>query len=95
MGIREPMFDATIVVPDVILLPLLSFDRFGRRLGYGGGYYDRSLETIRRSRTCRAIGLAYDAQEVDEVPHLDYDQTIDGVLTESGGRCFAGPTTGI
>lgn len=87
-GIREPVASAPEVVPDVLMVPLLAFDRQGHRLGYGGGFYDRTLQALRVSKPILAIGLAYDEQEVDAVPHLDYDQPLDWVLTPSGPiRC--------
>jgi len=87
-GIREPAATAPEVVPDVLMVPLLAFDREGWRLGYGGGFYDRTLQALRASKPILAVGLAYDEQEVDAVPHLDYDQPLDWVLTPSGPiRC--------
>ncbi len=68
-----------ILVPDVLLVPLLAFDRSGHRLGYGGGYYDRTLAALRDRR---ALGCAFSAQEVDQVPAGDWDQTLDAVATE-------------
>ena len=62
------------VEPDVVLVPLLAFDRPGHRLGYGGGFYDRTLARLRALKPIVAVGLAYDEQRVDAVPHLDYDQ---------------------
>ena len=88
-GIQEPQPTKPAVTPDILLVPLLAFDRRGNRLGYGGGYYDRTLAARRAGdNSCLAIGLAYDEQEVDAVPHLDYDQRLDGVLTPTGGRLF-------
>ena len=83
-GIREPRPSAPEVDPDVVLTPLLAFDRRGYRLGYGAGFFDRTLAAVRLRRAIIAIGLAYDEQEVDAVPHLDYDQRLDWVLTPSG-----------
>jgi 5-formyltetrahydrofolate cyclo-ligase len=83
-SILEPMADAEVVVPDILLVPLLAVDRNGYRLGYGGGYYDRTLALLRPTRKSLAIGLAFDLQVVDWVPHVDYDQKLDGVLTPSG-----------
>ena len=65
-------------------MPLLAFDRRGWRLGYGGGFYDRTLKGLRARKAVVAVGLAYDEQEVDAVPHLDYDQRLDWVLTPVG-----------
>ncbi len=87
-GIREPLPSAVIVEPDVLLSPLLAFDRNGYRLGYGGGFYDRTLAKLRSLKPVVAIGLAFDEQMVDAVPHADYDERVDWVLTPSGPlRC--------
>lgn len=83
-GIREPDAGAPLVEPDVLLVPLLAFDRAGHRLGYGGGFYDRTLAALRARRAIVAIGLAFASQGVDEVPHLDYDERLDWVLTPDG-----------
>lgn len=88
-GIREPQPTAAEVEPQVVLAALLAFDRAGYRLGYGGGFYDRTLAAARRQRSLTVVGVAYDEQEVPEVPHLDYDQRLDWVLTPSGPiRCL-------
>ena len=87
-GIREPLPAAPEIKPDVILVPLLAFDAQGYRLGYGGGYYDRTLAEARAVRSVVAVGLAYDVQEVRAVPHDDFDQRLDWVLTPSGPRKF-------
>jgi 5-formyltetrahydrofolate cyclo-ligase len=68
----------------VLLVPLLAFDPMGYRLGYGGGFYDRTLAKLRKRQGVIAIGLAFDEQRVDAVPHVDYDQRLDWVLTPSG-----------
>ena len=87
-GIAEPKADKPAVEPDIVIVPLLAFDRAGWRLGYGGGFYDRTLADLRAHKTIDAIGLAFDEQEVDAVPHLDYDQRLDWVLRPSGAiRC--------
>jgi 5-formyltetrahydrofolate cyclo-ligase len=72
--------------PDVVLMPLLGFDRHGTRLGYGGGYYDRTLASM--SKTPRLIGLAFAAQEMDEIPRENHDMPLDAVITEAGVRHF-------
>jgi 5-formyltetrahydrofolate cyclo-ligase len=86
--IPEPKADKPVVEPDMLLVPLLAFDAHGHRLGYGGGFYDRTLARLRAMKPIVAIGLAYDEQRVNAVPHLDYDQQLDWVLTPSGAlRC--------
>lgn len=77
-----------VLVPDVLLVPLLAFDRHGHRLGYGGGYYDRTLALLPRVRT---IGCAFAAQELDAVPVGEYDAPLDAVATEAGVHLFERP----
>lgn len=72
------------VEPDIFLVPLLAYDRSGYRLGYGGGFYDRTLAKARTKRSIMTIGLAYDTQEVPNVPRETYDERLDWVLTPSG-----------
>jgi 5-formyltetrahydrofolate cyclo-ligase len=83
-GIREPLPEAPAVDPDVILGPLLAFDNAGYRLGYGGGFYDRTLARLRALKPIVSIGIAFDEQRVDAVPHVDYDERLDWVLTPTG-----------
>jgi len=87
-GIGEPLPDKQEVFPDVVLVPLLAFDADGYRLGYGGGFYDRTLERLRSRKPVTAVGIGYDELKIDAVPHLDYDERLDWVLTPSGPlRC--------
>jgi len=81
-GTLAPEELAPKVVPDVIMVPLLGFDGTGTRLGYGGGYYDRTLASL--SKRPRLIGLAFAAQEVDFIPRGDHDIPLDSVVTENG-----------
>ena len=83
-GIAEPKADKPVLEPDIVLVPLLAFDAAGWRLGYGGGYYDRTLRGLRARKTILAVGIAYDESQVDAVPHLDYDERLDWVLRPSG-----------
>jgi 5-formyltetrahydrofolate cyclo-ligase len=86
--IPEPKADKALLEPDIVLVPLLAFDRAGWRLGYGGGFYDRTLRLLRSCKSVATVGLGYDEQQVDAVPHLDYDQRLDWVLRPSGPiRC--------
>jgi 5-formyltetrahydrofolate cyclo-ligase len=80
--IQIPPEAAPEVLPDVLLVPLLAFDREGFRLGYGGGFYDRTLVKLRAFKTVVAIGVGYLAQLVDAVPRADYDQRLDFIMTE-------------
>ena len=81
-GIREPRPEAAIVEPDILLVPLLAFDRSGGRLGYGGGYYDSTLMQLRARKTVVALGLAFAVQEIPAVPTTPRDAPLDLVLTE-------------
>ncbi|MGF1649698.1 MAG: 5-formyltetrahydrofolate cyclo-ligase [Hyphomicrobiaceae bacterium] len=83
-NIEEPEPTAAAVEPDVLLVPLLAVDAQGFRLGYGGGYYDRTLSGLRRRKPIFAIGLALDIQRVDVLPRSDYDEPVDAILTPSG-----------
>ena len=83
-GIREPQPQARAVDPDIVLAPLLAFDRTGHRLGYGGGYYDLTIAQLRERKTLAAVGLAFAAQEVSSVPVTPRDARLDLVLTERG-----------
>lgn len=76
--------EGAFLEPEVLVVPLLSFDRRGYRLGYGGGFYDRTLEELRARHEVLAIGLAYSAQEVDSVPREETDQALDLIVTEKG-----------
>lgn len=94
--LREPHPSRPPRWPDVVLAPLLAFDRRGGRLGYGMGYYDRTLADLRaRGRHPLAIGMAFAAQEVDEVPVGPQDVLLDGVITERAlHRCLEPGTSG-
>jgi 5-formyltetrahydrofolate cyclo-ligase len=83
-GIAQPLPDAPTVRPSVFLVPLLAFDRRGYRVGYGGGFYDRTLAEARAAGKILALGLAFAAQEIARVPTERYDEPVDGVLTETG-----------
>lgn len=87
-GIAEPLAEAEVLAPNVLLVPLLAFDAQGWRLGYGGGYYDRTLAALRADGPVTAIGVAYSGQQVAAVPHGGHDQRLDAVLTETGLRRF-------
>jgi 5-formyltetrahydrofolate cyclo-ligase len=91
-GIREPKPEAPVVLPDIVLVPLLAFDRRGHRLGYGAGYYDMTIAALRAQKPVTAVGLAYAMQEIAEVPTTPRDARLDLVLTEkvtgAKGRAF-------
>ena len=84
MGMAAPTEAAAILVPDVLILPLLAFDRLGGRLGQGGGFYHRTLQALLEPGEVLAIGLAHAGQEVECVPMGEFDQSLDAILTESG-----------
>ena len=89
--IPEPDTDAAEAVPDILLVPLLAFDSDGYRLGYGGGYYDRTLNELRANgRKPLAVGMAFTEQQVDHVPHEDFDARLDWVVTERGAMPITG-----
>lgn len=81
-GISIPAATAAAIEPDVLLVPMLAYDRRGYRLGYGGGFYDRTLVHLRAKKSVTAIGIAYHGQGVEEVPHDDLDQRLDYIMTE-------------
>lgn len=76
--------DGPEIIPRVLIVPLLAFDRRGFRLGYGGGFYDRTLEALRRAGPVTAIGFAFAAQEMAQVPTEATDQPLDLIVTERG-----------
>jgi 5-formyltetrahydrofolate cyclo-ligase len=81
-GIREPKDDAPEVDPDILIVPLAAFDRRGNRIGYGAGYYDMTINRLRARKPVKAVGIAYAAQEVPDVPVTERDARLDLVLTE-------------
>ena len=83
LGIPEPSPAAAELVPDLMLVPLAAFDRFGHRIGYGAGHYDRTFAHLRQSRAVTGIGLAFAVQEIEAVPALAHDVALDFVLTEA------------
>jgi 5-formyltetrahydrofolate cyclo-ligase len=89
LGIKVPFGEAHFI-PEVVLVPLLAFDARGYRLGYGGGYYDRSMQALRQmSISPLFIGVAYSDQEVPDLPTEPHDQKLDGILTEKGVSLFS------
>jgi 5-formyltetrahydrofolate cyclo-ligase len=70
--------------PDILIVPLVAFDGRLNRLGYGGGFYDRTLARLRAAGPLRAIGFAYAAQELPGIPADATDQPLDAVVTERG-----------
>ena len=90
-GTRQPADEAPPVEPQLVIVPLLAFDKVGRRLGYGGGYYDRTLTLLRAhagKKNVVAVGLAFSGQETDELPEHEGDQRLDWIVTEKGATAF-------
>ena len=87
--LREGPFGAMVpeiddwMEPEILIVPLVAFDARGGRLGYGGGFYDRTLQGLRAKRATLAIGFAFDAQEAEALPLEATDQPLDMVVTES------------
>ena len=82
MNIEEPLKDAPEVAPDLLFVPLAAFDRTGNRIGYGAGFYDRTLRQLRAMKPICAVGVAYAAQEFAAIPNEPHDESLDYVLTE-------------
>jgi 5-formyltetrahydrofolate cyclo-ligase len=82
-GVQVPQ-DTAEMVPEVLIVPMLAFDDRGYRLGYGGGFYDRTLERLRAAGPVLAIGFAFAAQRVDRLPIEATDQPLDLIVTEDG-----------
>ena len=83
-SVPVPGADAPERTPEILLVPLLAFDSEGFRLGYGAGFYDRTLSKLRARGRVTAIGIAFEVQQVEAVPHDVYDEALDWVLTPSG-----------
>lgn len=83
LGMEEPSSDAAEITPEIILVPLLAFDGEGYRLGYGAGYYDRTMQSLRECENPPLfIGVGFTNQEIEQVPTEENDQPLDGILTE-------------
>jgi 5-formyltetrahydrofolate cyclo-ligase len=82
-GIPSPLTSAEEVLPNLLLTPVLAFDRRGGRLGQGGGHYDRTLQNLRRQRPVFVLGVAFAGQEVEAVPMGPHDQRLDAIVTET------------
>ena len=80
-GIPEPI-KKNLVYPEILLIPLVAFDKKLNRLGYGGGYYDRYIEKISNKKNVLKIGLGLSMQEIDNVPTNYYDKRLDYIITE-------------
>jgi len=87
-GTREPFPEKVEVIPNLVLVPLLAFTKYGERLGYGGGFYDRTLTKLKEASKVFACGIAYAAQEAATLPTDKFDQSLDGVLTDQYFKAF-------
>ena len=81
-GVAVPL-STEFVEPDIVIVPMLAFDSRGARLGYGGGFYDRTLKNLRTKKKIIAVGIAFSGQEVNELPIDENDQFLDCLITES------------
>ncbi|MBO6796534.1 5-formyltetrahydrofolate cyclo-ligase [Maricaulis sp.] len=80
-GVAEPLGDAPVIVPDVLLVPGLAFDSHGGRLGYGGGFYDRTIAAFdEQGRTALTIGVCFKEQLFEAVPRETHDRRMDCIL---------------
>ncbi|MDC3038521.1 5-formyltetrahydrofolate cyclo-ligase [bacterium] len=80
-GIPQPL-KLKKVHPDIIFVPIVAFDKYNNRIGYGGGFYDRYLEKISKIKKCMAIGLAFSHQKVDKINVENFDRKLNLILTE-------------
>ena len=87
-GTLQPTARRAVVEPEVLIVPLLAVDEEGWRLGYGGGFYDRTLEALRVRKRVTAIGVGFNEQVVPEVPHDPNDQRLDWLLTDKRACAF-------
>ena len=83
-GIPEPVIKKKEYVPDIILLPLLAYDKNRNRLGYGKGYYDRFLKKYERKKKIITVGLAFSFQKYNKLPTSNYDMSLDYIINEKG-----------
>ncbi len=89
-GVSEPLAAAAEIIPDVVVTPFLAYNDAGYRLGYGGGYYDRTLRALRQAkRDVLAVGLGFAAQEMPALPHDAHDEPLDWLVNEQGAQRFA------
>ncbi len=82
MGVQEPLDNKEILQPNILLVPLLAFDENLYRLGYGGGYYDRAISSLRKMQKIITIGIGFDEQKMDNIPIEPHDEKLDYILTE-------------
>lgn len=88
MGLLQPSKKRQLVEPKILIVPTLAYDHLGRRLGYGGGYYDATLSELRSRRSVIAIGVAFEAQQIPIVPNDASDEPLDWIITEKEAKVF-------
>ena len=81
LGIPQPI-KSKKVYPDILFVPIVAFDKYRNRIGYGGGFYDRYLEKISKKKNCVIIGLAFSFQKVNKIKIEKFDKKLDLILTE-------------
>ncbi|MEL0106187.1 MAG: 5-formyltetrahydrofolate cyclo-ligase [Rhodospirillales bacterium] len=89
LGLHQPREDAPLVAPHILIVPLLAFDADGNRLGWGGGYYDRTLAAFRETSNILTVGVGFSLQQVDKLPQDRHDQRLDFMVTEKGSIEFS------
>jgi 5-formyltetrahydrofolate cyclo-ligase len=89
MSIAEPLEGAPAVDPDLLFVPLACFDRRGNRIGYGAGYYDRTLARLRAIKSIHAVGVAFGVCEVAAAPYEAHDQSLDAIVTDQETILFS------
>ncbi len=82
-GTKAPHHNAQELIPDIVVTPMLAFDTQGYRMGYGGGFYDRTFAHFKKIKDIQAIGVALDIQKIDTVPTGDYDIALNKIITET------------
>ncbi len=80
-GIPEPK-ENNFILPDILLVPIVAFDKDKYRIGYGGGYYDRYIEKVKKKKKILTIGFAFSFQQINKVPTNLYDKKLDYIITE-------------
>ncbi len=81
---RQPPATSPHIIPDILFVPMLAFDLEGYRIGWGGGFYDRTLIKLRALKPIIAVGVAFSGQQVDKIPHDQHDARLDWIATELG-----------
>jgi len=82
-GIPEPDSNSSLVIPDIFLVPLVAFDKFGNRLGYGAGFYDRYFSTLSKHKKVFKIGVGFSFQMCKKIPNTKRDLKLDAICTET------------